>query len=268
MVAETRPGAVTAPGNVVCDLDGVVYLGEEPVPGAAASLVRLERAGYRLLFVTNNASRTPEATAAKIAQVVGYPALAGQVLTSAQAAAHLLAGDRPTSFVLGGEGVSAALHEAGIPVTADWREAEVVVVGLAMRLNYDWLRDAVLAVRAGARLIATNLDPTFPTPEGAWPGAGSIVAAVERATSATALPAGKPYQPMIDLIANRLGPGPVWMVGDRADTDLALAVQAGWRPVLALSGLTRDPSEVPERWRPELVVASLADLPEALALEV
>lgn len=226
------------PGNVICDLDGVVYRGREPVAGSAESLDRLCRAGWHVLFCTNNSSRTPEEVAARIRSISGFKATPDQVVTSAAAAARLLAGERPPTFVLGGEGVTQALLRGGIPVVSSAGEAEAVVVGLATDLTYEWLRQAANAVRNGARLIATNNDATYPAEDGFWPGAGAIVAAVEVASGVRAEVAGKPFAPMRDLLRELLQPGPVWVVGDRPDTDLDMALaEPGWKSALVLTGV-------------------------------
>ena len=251
----------TCRGTVILDLDGVVYLGREGVRGAAQVLTGIERRGYEGLFCTNNSSRTKAACAEKIRRTTGYPARIEQVFTSAMAAAHLLREERPPSLVVGGPGIVEALEGIAAPVVKDWREAKAVVIGFASQLTYGLLRDACQAVWAGARLIATNTDPSFPTDEGIWPAAGSIVAAVEYATGQKAVVAGKPQEPMIQLIRERVSTKRVMMVGDRPETDLQLAANAGWYSVLALSGVTKTPPSSP---RPDAVVESIADLGDEL----
>lgn len=251
---------------VVCDLDGVVYLGSEPVPGAGEALSRMEAAGHEILFCTNNSVRTRQATADKIRRLSGYPARPEQVLSSATAGAALAASSPGPALVVGGPGIFEALEEVGIDVTDDPDQARVVVVGLDREITYQRLADASRAVRAGARLVATNHDATFPTPDGQLPGAGSIVAAVETASGVAAEVAGKPHPAMRELIRRRVADRPVWLVGDRPDTDLQMAVAEGWRAVLVLTGVagSADGVEPP----PEVVAASLADVPEAIAARV
>jgi glycerol 3-phosphatase-2 len=244
-------------GNLVCDIDGVIYLGRRAVAGSAEVLRDLQQVGWNILFCTNNSSRPPAEVAERLARVGGFEAEAESVLTSAQAAAALLAADQPPTFVLGGRGVTVALEEAGVPVVETAAGAEAVVVGLAVDLTYAWLREAVTAVHNGARLIATNLDPTFPTEQGPWPGGGAIVAAVEVASGRTAEPAGKPFAPMRRLIERHLTPGPVWVVGDRPDTDVALARgDPPWKAALVLTGVTDSPAGVEPA--PDLVAPDLA----------
>jgi 4-nitrophenyl phosphatase len=244
--------------NLIADIDGVVLLGDQPVPGAGEALERFDGEGWNVLFVTNNSSRRAADIADRIRRIAGYPASHDQVLHSGRAAA-ILAGRGP-AFVLGGDGIVEGLEERGVEMTTEWQAAQVVVVGLDRALTYDRLRDAVLAVRAGATLVASNDDATYPTSEGQWPGAGAMVAAVERATGVTAMVAGKPHRAMVDLVVERLRPGAVWMVGDRPETDLVMAKQAGWKSVQVLTGVSATP--YPEA---DLVVADLAELADRLA---
>ncbi len=250
-------------GTVVFDLDGVVYLGGEKLPGSTEALWGVEEMGYSVLFCTNNSSRRRAATAEKIRRITGYEARAEQVLSSATAAGHLVSGKAERAVVVGGEGIVEALAEAGVEVTNDWRDADVVVVGVDFEFGYERLAAAMSAVRSGAWLVATNLDPTYPTPGGLAPGAGPFVAAVERASGAAAEVAGKPEQPMRSLISSRISGDDVWVVGDRPDTDLAMAVAEGWRSVLVLTGVTPDPEGA--RPEPDLVARTVGAVPGLIA---
>ena len=239
--------------TLVCDLDGVVYLGETEIPGSGAALAALHAGGWTLLFCTNNASRTPQDSAAKIARVTGFPALPDSVVTSAQAAATLL--DPGTSaFVLGGDGLATAVAERGVRLSDDWNEVDTVVVGLDPALTYERLSIAVLAVGRGARFVASNHDPTYPTPEGLRPGAGAIVAAVRHATGVAPEFAGKQHRPIRALLASKTE-GEVWIVGDRDDTDLAMGRAEGWKTALVATGVASQPAEPPT-----VAVADLAAL--------
>jgi 4-nitrophenyl phosphatase len=242
---------------IVCDLDGVIFLGDTGVPGAGEALAAIEAAGHELLFCTNNSWRTPEEVAAKIRRTTGYPARSSQVVSSAMAAAEVVS--QPPVFVVGGEGIRAALDARGIEVTADSAGARTVVVGLDPGFDYDRLAAAATAVRNGADLIATNLDSTYPTEGGLLPGAGALVAAVEMAGGVEALAAGKPHLPMRKIIQARAGDMPVWVVGDREDTDLSMAYAEGWTSVLVLTGVSQTTVG-----RPTLVLGSIAELPEHL----
>jgi 4-nitrophenyl phosphatase len=246
----------------VIDLDGVVWLADEPIPGAADAVKRLRAAGHRIVYVTNNSSVTVADQEAKLA-AHGIDG-AGLVVTSAQVVAGLVA---PGEQVLccGGPGLAEALAARGAVVVAgdgDGGAAEVhaVVVGLHRNFDYERLLVAASAVRRGARLLASNDDATFPTPAGLVPGAGAILAAVEAAGGKRAVVAGKPHPPMAEHLRERLGPvGTV--VGDRVDTDGALARALGWRFALVLSGVTAAIEDGAEPV-PDLVAPTLAALVE------
>lgn len=241
--------------TLICDLDGVVYLGDEEIPGSGEALGRFADAGWRIVFCTNNATRTPAQGAAKIHRVTGFPAEPQMVVSSASAAATLVA-PGSTAFVLGGEGLVVALREAGVAIGEDWRTVDVVVVGLDPNLSYERLSSAVLAVGRGAEFIASNHDATYPTPEGLRPGAGAIVAAVERATGRAPIVAGKPHAAMRRLLAER-AVAPVWIVGDREDTDLEMGRAEGWSTAHVATGVTGRPEGAVTLSVPDL--AAVAD---------
>ena len=244
-------------GNVICDLDGVVYRGNTAIAGAAEALLELQEAGFNLLFCTNNSSRTPSEVATVIESLTGLRASPRQILGSAAAAATLLAAEKPLTYVMGGNGILEALAAVGVETTEVGVQARAVVVGIDLALSYERLRQASQAAANGARFIATNDDPTYPAEDGFWPGAGSILAAVEAASGRKAEVAGKPHLPMRDLIRSCLVPGPVWVVGDRPDTDLAMAeAEQGWRSILVLTGVVADPEGVTPA--PDLVCENLA----------
>lgn len=248
------------PGNVVLDLDGVVFLGPDAIPGAGAALERLADGGWRVLFATNNATRSVATIAARITDQTGFRADPALVVTSAIAAGELVGAQDHPVLVVGEQGLLDTLTDAGARLTDDPDSARAVVVGLDRGFTYERLRDASSAIRSGARFIATNTDVTFPTADGQVPGAGSIVAAVAAAAGVEPEVAGKPHVPMIRAVSERLAPGETWMIGDRPETDLAFARAAGWRSVLTLTGVTSDPSTVPAQWRPDLVTESLETL--------
>lgn len=252
------------PDAIVCDLDGVLYRGDEEVAGAGAALDLLQGASVDLVFVTNNATKSPAQAAAKIRRVTGYQAEAGQVVTSAQAAVHLVAADRPRTLLFGAAGAREPLQLAGVPLVSDWRTAEAVITGLDLALSYESLTAAVMAVGNGARFIATNADVTYPTPEGQWPGAGAMVAAVAAATGVEPEIAGKPEPAMRELLRERLNGRSVAVIGDRPETDLALGVAEGWVTILVLSGVTVGADGVdPE---PDFVLESVAEVPGLFSL--
>jgi 4-nitrophenyl phosphatase len=239
----------------VLDLDGVVWLGDEPVPGAAEAVARLRAAGEEVVFCTNNSSEPRAVVEAKLARQ-GIPA-GGSVVGSAQAAATLVAaGERV--LVCGGPGIVEAVTAVGAQVV-DGPPADVVMVGFDRGFDYAGLDRASAAVRAGARLIGTNDDATYPTADRILPGGGALLAAVETASGVEAVVAGKPYRPMADLLRARLGPRGV-MVGDRPDTDGRFAAALGYPFALVLSGVCRSAEgavPAPDHVAPDL--AALVD---------
>lgn len=227
-------------GPVVCfDLDGVIWRGDDPIPGAARAVATIRDAGLAVGFLSNNSSMVLGDVVAKLERV-GVPAAPDEVLTSAIAAASLLEGGLPKGsriLVCAGPGVVEALVGVGMEVVYD-PPAAAVVVGFHCEFDYDGLERATRAVREGARFIATNLDATYPIAGGGViPGAGAIVAAVATASGRTPEVAGKPEQPTVALVRQRLGTTGV-MVGDRPSTDGAMADALGWPFALVLSGVT------------------------------
>ncbi len=224
--------------TVICDLDGVVYRGDSLIGGSDTALRDLARNGFSTLFVTNNSTKTPADVVAKLGRLTGVEVPPDSIVTSSQAAASMLAKDDSPAYVLGSRAIEAALEAAGIAVTTVPEAARAVVVGMDWALSYQRLSGAVRAAHLGARLIATNSDPTFPTEDGFMPGSGAIVAAVETASGMTAEVAGKPHTPILALLRAR-GIEEAWVIGDRVDTDMAMAERfEGWRSILVLSGVT------------------------------
>ena len=190
------------------DLDGVVYLGPIAVEGAPEAIARLYDRGVKIGFVTNNAARPPAAVAEHLREL-GIPAREGDVVTAAQAAAHLLAtrfGPRAKILVVGGDGILAALAEHDLtPVRSADDEPVAVIQGWAFDLTWEQLNEAAIAIHRGAHWVATNTDPTRPTDRGLVPGNGAAVAAVAMAVDARPEVAGKPYRPLLDETIERLG---------------------------------------------------------------
>ena len=224
------------------DLDGVVYLGDAAVPGAPQALAKAADAGMRLAYVTNNSSRTPSAIAAQIASF-GVPATSADVVTSAQAAATLLAGRlEPGSAVLvvGGNGLRAAVRERGFrPVTTALERPAAVVQGFAPGIGYSLLCEGALAVQDGAWFVASNGDATMPTGRGRQPGNGALSQVIVYATGKQPVVAGKPEPPLHAEAVARTGARHPLVVGDRLDTDIEGAVRAGAPSLLVLTGVTR-----------------------------
>lgn len=232
--------------TVLCDLDGVVWLAHDAIAGSVEAIAVLRGAGRRVVFVTNNSMSTMADHVAALA-AIGVPA-EGDVVSSAMAAAHLVPSGRRV-LVTAGPGVVEAFRERGAEVVVNDGQpvagpVDAVVVGLDRRFDYQRLVVAARAIRAGARLIGTNTDSTFPTPEGLLPGGGSILAAVVAASGAVPTIGGKPHQPMADLIADLLAtpdrpfdPDRVLMVGDRPETDGLFAARLGCRFALVRTGV-------------------------------
>ncbi len=238
----------------VIDLDGVVWLGDQSIPGAAEAVRRLRARGEPVVFVTNNSSAPVTAVEARLAEH-GISAT-GDVVTSALAAATLVRRGE-TVLVCGGEGLMQAVAERGARVVAEG-DADAVVVGLHESFDYQRLDVAATAVRRGARLLASNDDATIPSPGGPRPGAGALLAAVATAAGAVAQVAGKPHPPMADVVRGRIGAEGT-MVGDRPETDGLFARRLGYRFALVLTGVTPSADGEVEP-RPDLVAPSLADL--------
>ena len=247
------------------DLDGVVYLGGSPISGAADALKVAAGRGMRLAYVTNNASRTPSAIAAQLSGM-GVRATATDIVTSAQAAAHLLADRFPAGsavLVVGGMGLRLAVRARGLrPVTTAADGPLAVVQGYAHDISYGLLAEAALALRAGAFFVATNADPTLPTPRGQQPGNGSLVQLLVTATGCHPVVAGKPEPPLHAESVQRVGARHPLVVGDRLDTDIEGAVRGGADSLLVLTGVSQ-PADLllaSSRRRPTYVAADLAGL--------
>jgi len=239
------------------DLDGVIWLADDPIPGAAEAVARLQGTGEAVVFVTNNSNQPVAAVEAKLAH--HDVAAAGAVITSAMAAGHLLQpGERV--LVCGGPGVVEAIEARGaVPITEG--DADAVLVGFHREFDYERMRIAASAVRRGARLLATNDDATYPTPAGPIPGGGAILASIVTATGVAPIVAGKPHEAMAVLVRDRLGASGV-MVGDRPDTDGRFARVLGFDFALVHTGVTTA-AEVVEP-RPALVAPDLSALVDQL----
>ena len=235
-------GADTEPTRkvVCCDLDGVIWRGDEPIVPAAAGVAQLRDAGFRVGFVSNNSSQPVAEVADKLTRF-GVPAEPDDVLTSAIAAAGVLARTlAPGARVLAcaGPGVVEALADVGL-VAVKELPVEAVVVGFHRDFDYEELTLASTAVREGARFVATNLDATYPMPGGTMvPGTGSITAAVAVASGHQPEVAGKPEAPTVALVRERFGTEGV-VVGDRPSSDGALAAALRWPFALGAVGCDR-----------------------------
>jgi HAD superfamily hydrolase (TIGR01450 family) len=232
-----------SPKVVLCDLDGVVWLAHEPIPGSVKAIASLREAGIRVLFVTNNSFSTYSEQVAALGSI-GIPA-EGDIVTSAMSAATAMKSSWRV-LVCGGRGLIEEIGRVTNEVVVAYNEPmatggfDAVVVGFHREFNYQVLSDALTAIRGGAALIGSNDDPTYPTPTGPIPGGGSILAAIEKASGVSPTVTGKPYEPMAQLVRDLCGdvlPEEMVMVGDRSDTDGGFARILGARFALVLSGV-------------------------------
>ncbi len=247
---------------LIVDMDGVLYRGSTPLPGAQAFLAWLDERRFPYLLLTNNSTLDPRAYEHKLA-AMGIVVPAARIVTSAVATADYLARNyRPGArvLILGESGLETCVVERGFAV--DECDPEVVVVGLDRQLTYAKLSHAALAIRAGAAFIATNPDRTLPTEAGELPGAGAIVAALVAATDREPLIIGKPEPPMLEMALARLGRprGLTAALGDRLETDIVGAERLGLPTILVLSGATRNPPPVGCGPQPTWVFAGVHEL--------
>ncbi|MDN4175781.1 HAD-IIA family hydrolase [Nocardioides sp. SOB77] len=257
-------GLVEAYDLAMLDLDGVVYVGGEAVPGAPGHLEQARDRGLRLAFITNNASRTP-ATVAEHLTSLGVAAGADDVVTSAQAAARVLADRLPAGapvVLLGAAGLEEAVRSAGLTPVGVEDEAEALVTGYGPDVLWRDIMRAAVRVRDGLWWVASNTDLSIPTPYGTAPGHGVLVETVQRFTGVTPVVAGKPQRPLLDETVRRVGGARPLMVGDRLDTDIAGAHEAGIDSLLVLTGVTGLPELVAARpeERPTYLAPDLAGL--------
>ncbi len=251
---------------VIFDLDGVVYLGHDPIPGAVEALNGLARSGPPVAYATNNASRRADDVANLLASM-GAVASPAEVVTSAQAAARLMA-DRlaPASEVLvvGAPALHAELTEVGLtPVTSADPQPAAVVQGYAADVAWNHLAEASVAIRRGAWWVATNTDTTLPSGRGPLPGNGALVAALRTALGRSPdVVVGKPAPKLFAVAAERAGAGKPLVVGDRLDTDVAGASRAGMDSLLVMTGVTTpdDLLAAPDSMRPTWIAADLRAL--------
>jgi len=240
----------------VLDLDGVVWLAGQPIPGSADAVARLKSDGHDVVFLTNNSGPTKAEFAERLTNA-GVGAEAEELVTSAQAAASLVA-PGSTVLILGGAGLHEALEERGAVAVEAGDHPDAVVVGRTVKLDYDELAAANTAIRSGARFVATNTDATFPTPDGLVPGAGALIAFLVTASGHQPEVAGKPNPATASLVRERFGQPDV-MVGDQPATDGRFAELVGASFALVLSGVTGR-GDLPVSPTPKLVGDDLAEV--------
>jgi 4-nitrophenyl phosphatase len=251
-------------------MDGVLYRGDEALPGAVELFPALRAAGLSFILLTNNATLAAQEFSRKLERM-GISVEPEKILTSAGATAEYLVSEHPEGgdvYVLGSASLLATLTASHNFRTADG-QPDFVVVGLDFGLTYRSLQQACSAVRKGARFIATNADLTLPVEGGElWPGAGSIVAAVQACSGVAPTVIGKPNGYMADVALERLGIAPTeaLCVGDRLDTDIAFGARAGIPTALLLTGVSRREHISHAEAAPNHIFKDLADLMDALGI--
>lgn len=226
---------------VVSDMDGVLWRGDEILPGVTEFFALLRSRGIAYALATNNATKTPGDYVQKLAALGIEEIQNSQIVTSSTTAASYLQTQHPAGtpvHVLGSDRLRVLMTEAGFTI-AD-QDVAAVVVALDPQLTYDKLKRAALLIRGGAAFIACNEDATYPVPEGLAPGAGSIVAALRTATDVEPLVMGKPHAPMYHAALQHLGQpaANTLMIGDRLNTDITGAALLGMRTALVLTGVS------------------------------
>jgi HAD superfamily hydrolase (TIGR01450 family) len=251
--------------QVILDLDGCVWVGPQAIPGSPEAISALREGGKRVAFVTNDPRHAGEDFVRRLWSI-GVQASLADVVTVGAAVQHLLAETRHggTAFVIGTDALRRHVADAGVRIvnrTDLASRAELVVVGGTDELDYDDLRNAVLALRRGADFLATGRDPTYPMPDGLWPGTGAILAAVEVGSGREAAIVGKPEPQLFFTALDRLGDGRTLVIGDRLDADIAAAEKARLDSALVLTGgATREEARAPDAPKPVAISDSLATL--------
>jgi glycerol 3-phosphatase-2 len=241
-VADARGGSLaTSYDLVMFDLDGVVYVDGHAVEHAAESIEDTRGAGTHIAFITNNAARTPQQVAEHLRDL-GVAAQPDDVVTSSQAAARLLHeayGEGAAIAVLGADGLVGALREVGLePVEVGDDRAVAIVSGYAPEVRWRVIMQAAVEIRNGLPWTATNTDLTLPTDRGLAPGHGQLVRMISEFAGVSAVVAGKPARPLLDETLRRVGGTHPLMVGDRLDTDIAGAHNAGTDSLLVMTGVS------------------------------
>ena len=251
--------------HILLDLDGCVWVGDDPTEGAAEAVTALRAAGKSVAFVTNDSQLATEEYVRKLWRL-GFQASLEEVVTVGGALQYLLAErfNGGSAVVIGSPALQRHVEAAGLRIvngTAFASRADVVVVAFHPEFHYAELREATQAALRGAYLIGSNRDATFPAADGPWPGSGAIIAAVETASGRTVHAVGKPEPTLVQTALDRLGPGRALMIGDRVDADLAAAHAAGIDGAVVLTGAsTRAIAEAARKPRPVAIAERLETL--------
>jgi len=252
---------------VLLDMDGVLYVGDQPLPGVQELLAYLDATGRKWLCVTNNSSRTSQTFSDKLA-AMGITVDPVHILGSAEATANWLAEQSPNGakvIMMGEASLRGALQAKGFELVDDPFEAQIAVASIYYALNYDVLTRLTLAIRNGARFVATNPDATLPTERGQVPGTGSLVALLTVSGGRAPEYVGKPYPGMYEQAIRRVDGAAetTLMVGDRYETDIEGAARLGMPTAGVLTGVTTRAEYLAANPSPDFVVEGL---PELLAL--
>ena len=252
--------------GVISDMDGVIYRGREPIPGAQEFIDLLRNTDTPFVFLTNNSEQTPLDLLRKLGGLGIHGLTAANFITSAMATAEFLAAQKPhgTAYVIGGGGLSAALYQVGYSITD--ANPDYVVVGKTASFGFPMMKKAVQLIDAGAKFIGTNPDLVDPVEGGTEPAAGVLLAAIEAATGRKPYIVGKPNSLMM-IYARKMLDVPAEdcvMIGDRMDTDIVGGLEAGMRTCLVLSGVSTRDSVARFPYRPTFVYDSVADIDPAV----
>ncbi len=248
------------------DMDGVLVREHLPVPGADRFLARLGELGRPFLVITNNSIYTPRDLAARL-RLSGLEVPEEAIWTSALATARFVSHQRPggSAFVLGEWGLTTALHEVGYTLSES--DPDYVVLGETRTYSFERVTRAIRLIAAGARFLATNPDPTGPSPDGPLPATGAVAALISRATGVEPYFVGKPNPLMMRSALNTLDAHSesTTMIGDRMDTDVVAGIEAGLETILVLSGVTTRAEAERFPYRASRIVDSVADLVDSLS---
>lgn len=262
--------------GIIFDMDGVMYRGKKPIDGAREVINFLKENGIPFAFLTNNSTKNARMYREKLLEME-IDVEKERIITSGYATARYLEThfEEGPIFVIGGKGLQEEIKKIGWPMISleeareRWREIKYVVVGLDPALTYEKLKYGTLAIRNGAHFIGTNPDTTYPTEEGLYPGAGSVIAALKASTEREPLIIGKPNEPAYNVVMEKLGDvDEVWMAGDRLDTDIAFAKRFGMKAVMVLTGVSTLKDVEKSEVKPDLIIPSVGELLEYLKVKV
>ena len=254
--------------NLIIDMDGVLYRGRRPLPGAKEFLHHLEERYTAYILVTNNSTRTPEEYVAVLKEM-GIEVVPERILTSALATADYLGNLLPQGarlYLIGEEGLYSALAAQGFEFGEG--DVEAVVAGMDRQLTYEKLKAATVAIRQGARFVGTNPDKSFPAEQAIIPGTGAILAAIEAATGVQPTLIGKPEPTLFQMALRRMGTTArvTAVIGDRLETDILGGQRCGLTTILVLTGISQQKDLEASHIKPDYVFQDLIHLDEAFTI--